>query len=103
MGLGPYILKMGKSSPTDLEYISPNLPGKFLQVSPHYKFQQGLKVLYQHIKHQCLGTDDPRLVTYDMQVLFIIMCDMNNEFYVQVLFWFVARGSKSVQSEAGRM
>ena len=50
------------------------------------KYVQALEVLYQLIKYQCLGTDDPRLVTFDMQVLFIIIFDMINEFYVQVLF-----------------
>ena len=62
-----------------------------------------LEVLYQLIKYQCLGTDDPRLVTFDMQVLFIIIFDMNHEFYIQILFWFLAGGSQDVQSEVGRM
>ena len=57
------------------------------------KFDQGLKVLYQKIKFQGLGTDDPQLMTYDMQVWFIIICDMINE-YVHVLFWFLASGSQ---------
>ena len=71
-------------------------------ISALCKFQQGLEVLYQHIKRQH-ATDDPRLVTYDIQVLFIIIFDMNHEFYVQVLFWFLAGGSEDVQNEAGRM
>ena len=71
--------------------------------SPIWKFQQGLKVLYQKIKYQCLGTDDPRLVTYHMQVMFIIIFDIINKFYVKVLFWFLASGSQDVQAEAGRM
>ena len=50
-------------------------------ISSLCKFQQGLEVLYQHIKCQ-YATGDPRLVTYYMQVLFIIMFDMNHEFYV---------------------
>ena len=42
-------------------------------------------------------------MTYDMQVWFIIIFDMINELYVQVLFWFLARGSWDVQAELGQM
>ena len=59
---------------------------------PICKYVQALEVLYQLIKYQCLGTDDPRLVTFDMQVLFIIIFYMIHEFYIQNLFWFLSGG-----------
>ena len=48
---------------------------------PLCKYVQGLEVLYKDIKHQC-AKSDPRLVEFDMQVLFIIIFDMNHEFYI---------------------
>ena len=62
--------------------------------SPVCKFDQGLTVLYQKIKYQRLSTDDPRLMTHDMQVLFIIIFGIIYELYVQVLFWFLASATR---------
>ena len=91
--------------PSDLSYAKWKRAHEIIKPikSGSCKYDQGLDVLYQLIKRQRLGTDDPRLMTKDMQVLLIIIFDMNHEFYVQVLFWFLVGGTDEVRSKVDRM
>ena len=98
-------VEMYSWGPSDLSYAKWKRAHEIIKPikSGSCKYDQGLDVLYQLIKRQHLDTDDPRLMTKDMQVLLIIIFDMNHEFYVQVLFWFLDGGTDEVRSKVDRM
>ena len=98
-------VEMYSWGPSDLPYAKWKRVHEIIKPikSGSCKYDQGLDFLYQLIKCQGLGTDDPRLMTKDMQVLLINIFDMNHEFNVQVLFWFLVGGTDEVWSKVDRM
>ena len=78
-----YRVEMYSWGPSDLAFAKWERAHEIIKPikSGSCKYDQRLDVLYQLIKRQHLGTDEPTFMTYDMQVLSIIIFDMNHDLF----------------------